>query len=333
MPPRQQNRTPAAAGAAGGGDGAVDMMVNCGGQQNGKPIAVKHSVHGCDNPGFKLGLHDYEELPSTAGFPFVSNDYLHTTDDSVTSSVKPTRSFRRRDNPLYDTVRCKEPAAVTSDHVTSPPSCVMFVLLVVCLLFTALALILAIVSIAIATQTRNAADQQLLTQLETDVQQLRAQVDSLVSETSLQRNLIGQLNQSDVTITQSMKSLETSQQLQQFNWMSQFNSLQTTLNNITKFSSVRPVNLSVCAHYSNITGGPSAYAETQSGALDLSAPGPLQGWVITGALCTTTGGTQAFLKYDPNSPQRYLCVCRGAVDNSTVSRYCELHYWVCPRTL
>jgi hypothetical protein len=324
--------------------------------------------------GFKG--HDYEELPST-GCTFLSNDYLHTT-EMPTNLVpgtfgvqiqQPVRSYRRRDNPLYDSNRFKSESSSTSTIQQSQvlSHSAVFLLIGLSLLVTAVALVLSIISISMATA--KPADPSKLTasdisiqvqRLETNVFVLQTQlnqlmailngsspedstlltakVDNLLSLTSSHDKLLKQLNQSDVALNESVFTVKSLVKTQQLNITSQLNELILNLNgrieNVTKMPGPQGPsgagNLSACNHYVNSSGSSSAFAETLSGVVDLLAPGPTQGWVMTGALCTTTGGTQAMLKYNINLPSVYQCICKG-VDSGAISRYCELHYWVCPK--
>lgn len=83
-------------------------------------------------------------------------------------------------------------------------------------------------------------------------------------------------------------------------------------------------NFSLCSHNLK-SSGTSAFAPlSRTETLNLNNS------VVLSVVCSTVGGTSAFLEYDSSSPNAYTCICRGQTNSTTASRYCIIHYWTCP---
>lgn len=207
----------------------------------------------------------------------------------------------------------------------------------------------------------------IIQQLRDNVTRLHDQVDSCHSTNNATRDeLLERLHQVETNFNISVRKLGTETQLQLSGLSDELSTVNSTLSdridNVSKLQGPQgPTgqqgeqgekgepgppglpgvpgppgagNLSACERIQKIGGSSTiTTSETDSGTLDLTTDmsGKYLDWVITGAACTTINGSEALLVRDESS-EFFHCVCRGGVRSATLSRFCVVHYWICPPT-
>lgn len=234
---------------------------------------------------------------------------------------------RARMNPLYATTT----GSLTGDggQSASTNTCSCRLLQAFCFLFCVAAIAIAVVAVVVGSNRHQS--------MATNYHELSRKFDELnetllsvapcnsstgsLSNVDDDRQLTQQLIYNNSQLQRTLNALQDKMQSLENVLLGNFTDL---INSMTNQIPHGLANFSSCSHNLR-TSGTSAYTTlSRSESLNLTNS------IVLSVVCTTVGGTESFLEYDPTSPNIYSCVCRGQTDSTVRNRFCIIHYWTCP---